>query len=79
MLASGRPVVVFGDTESSRAILEDLPGVYSFDASSSDADIERLLANVADYDPEAGWPARYAWLRDKTWPSIFSSIFGRYL
>ena len=78
-VASGRAVVVYGETASSRSLLQDVPGVYSFQRTSEEVAIDELLEQVVNYKPVSGWPARYQWLMPRTWPNIFEGIFARYL
>jgi len=79
MIASGRALLVYGATEASRALLDDVPGVYSYGRNSSCEEIADALRAAAGYEPAANWPQRRRWLLPRTWPRIFDGIFGRYL
>ncbi len=76
-VASGRPVILAGQTQSSQAMLAELPGIYigSHDhpALLDDADWQ----DISRWNARAMWSARAKWLEQHTWRRQFEQMFSQ--
>ena len=79
MIASGRPVMIFGEASAARQLFKGLPGIFYFDHSTTDDELNMILCEIARYDPHSGWEERSNWVATRTWSAIFDGIFDRFI
>lgn len=77
-IASGRPVLIYGRSKSSDALLPGVPGIFHFDQDSTPEELAKIEKQISDYDMHSEWPDRFEWLKSRSWPYIFDGIFNRF-